>query len=419
MEERHGLHPEQILGPGVTELRTGAGGGMSRLWRSNLISSSAATSPNSAGKTFVVPLFLAPSRRSARNDTFARGALPASTRSRTSTRSVIEDSPPRVEEVPPLSVRRDDEDEQSDMYAGSLRHPPSVAESIHPIPLARNMDDDPTPSERQAMQSYRNGSSTSGGSSHSSKRSNRKYGIFSKKSYRDPDVNAKARISFAFGVTLLVAVVVYLVLATTGVGRNTMFHVLSILLILTLTGVFIHQLIRMFMLMRRPRRPRHRTTRGTRRRRVAGEARGHRDGRGRQNEQIDDLVLEKPIEIHMATDIGFGPDVEDHAAIRIPPPVYGNTRTSMRLNPDLVHWKEVQVPPTPLTPTYEEALNEVHQTVGYRPPSYLSESGTTAAMENRARDVDTALESIHPLERERMRTLTAAALEGHGNASAL
>ncbi|EXJ70300.1 uncharacterized protein A1O5_06368 [Cladophialophora psammophila CBS 110553] len=273
------------------------------------------------------------------------------------------------------------------------------------------MDDEPTPSERQAMRSYRNGSS----SSRSSKRSNRRHGIFSKKSYRDPDVNAKARISFAFGLTLLVAVIIYSVLATTGVGRNTMFHVLSILLILALTGIFIHQLIRMFMLMRRPRRSRHRTTHGSRRRHATRQTRGHRDDRGRQNQQIDELVLEKPIQIHTAEDTGFGPDVECQAAIRPPPPVYGNTRTSMRLNPDLVHWKEVQVPPTPLTPTYEEALNQVHQTVGYRPPSYLSESGRTDAMESRTRDVDAALENIHPLERERLRRLTAAALEGRTN----
>ncbi|KIY01501.1 uncharacterized protein Z520_03053 [Fonsecaea multimorphosa CBS 102226] len=412
MEERHVLPPQPTLGSASADMGTSTVSSMSRLWRSNQSSNSAAASPNPAAKTFVVPLFLATSRRSARNDMFARGALPASTRSRTSTRSVIESAPSGAVEAPPLSVRRDDEDEQSDMYAGSLRDQPSVVESIEPIPLARNMDDEPTPSERQAMRSYRNGSSTSG-SSRSSKRRKTKYGIFSRKSYRDPDVNAKARISFAFGVTLLVAVVIYLVLGTTtSVGRNTMFHVLSILLILTLTGIFIHQLLRMCMLMRRPRRSRHRTAHGTRRRHLAGQTGGRRDRRERQNGRTEDLILEKPIQIHMSTDTGFSPDVENAAPIRVPPPVYGNTRTSMRLNPDLVHWKEVQIPPTPLTPTYEEALNQVHQTVGYRPPSYLSESGTTVALENRARDVDAALENIHPLERERMRTLTAAALEG-------
>ncbi|EXJ64643.1 hypothetical protein A1O7_00981 [Cladophialophora yegresii CBS 114405] len=102
------------------------------------------------------------------------------------------------------------------------------------------MDDEPTPSERQAMRSYRSDSSSS---TPTSKRSSRRHGIFSRKAYRDPVVSAKARISFAFGVTLLVALIIYLVLAGTGVAENTMFHVISILFLLTLTGIFVHQLL--------------------------------------------------------------------------------------------------------------------------------------------------------------------------------
>lgn len=85
----------------------------------------------------------------------------------------------------------------------------------------------------------------------------------------------------------------------------------------------------------------------------------------------------------------------------------------MRINPDLVHWKEVQTKePSPLTPTYDEAVSQIHQTMGYRPPSYLSDSGATDIIETQRRDVDAALENIHPLERERMRTMAAEALEG-------
>jgi len=84
------------------------------------------------------------------------------------------------------------------------------------------------------------------------------------------------------------------------------------------------------------------------------------------------------------------------------------------MNPDFVHWK--QVPPSPLTPTYDEATTGVQRTMGYRPPSYLTDSGVTDVIEAQSRDVDAALESIHPLERERMRTLAADALEGRGHA---
>ncbi|OCT44109.1 hypothetical protein CLCR_00734 [Cladophialophora carrionii] len=118
----------------------------------------------------------------------------------------------------------------------------------------------------------------------------------------------------------------------------------------------------------------------------------------------------------MASDTGFGPDVEAQPVVQQPPPVYGNFRTSMRINPDLVHWKEIQTKtPSPLTPTYDEAVNQIHRTMGYRPPSYISESGVTEVIETQRRDVDAALVNIHPLERERMRNLAAEALEGHGH----
>jgi hypothetical protein len=171
---------------------------MSRLFRSNYDLESSGTSP-APGKSFVVPLFL--SRSSTQTHPFARGALAPSARSRSSTRSVIEHAVPDTTRVPPLSVPRDNQSEVSDLYTGSLQHP----EALGPIPLARNMDDEPTPSERQAVRSYRSGSSSS---TRTSKRSGRSHGIFSKKAYRDPVVNAKARISFAFGVTLLVALII-------------------------------------------------------------------------------------------------------------------------------------------------------------------------------------------------------------------
>lgn len=58
---------------------------------------------------------------------------------------------------------------------------------------------------------------------------------------------------------------------------------------------------------------------------------------------------------------------------------------------------------------------QVHRTMGYRPPSYLSDGGVTELIESQTRDVEAALENIHPLERERMRTLAANALEGNGD----
>lgn len=50
--------------------------------------------------------------------------------------------------------------------------------------------------------------------------------------------------------------------------------------------------------------------------------------------------------------------------------------------------------------------------MGYRPPSYLSEAGNTAADAGPTRTTTSTFENIHPLERERMRNLAAEALEG-------
>ena len=53
-----------------------------------------------------------------------------------------------------------------------------------------------------------------------------------------------------------------------------------------------------------------------------------------------------------------------------------------------------------------------HPNAQYRPPSYLSEGSVSQVIETQTRDVEAALDNIHPLERERMRHLAAEALEG-------
>lgn len=165
------------------------------------------------------------------------------------------------------------------------------------------------------------------------------------------------------------------------------------------------------MLIRHPRGTRHRTAHANRRHHARRAAQTRRD-RPRKHAEPE-IIPEKPIPIHMQSDTGFGPDLEAHPIIQPPPPVYGNVRDSMRINPDYVHWREVpNKPPSPLTPTYDEAMRQVHQTMGYRPPSYLSEAGSNAAEENPRRTTTSTFENIHPLERERMRNLAAEALEG-------
>ncbi|KAK6366961.1 hypothetical protein LTS17_010512 [Exophiala oligosperma] len=159
---------------------------------------------------------------------------------------------------------------------------------------------------------------------------------------------------------------------------------------------------------------------GAKRRNGTMHASRHRQGRGPASKTIEDrdeMPPEKPIQIHMGYDDGLGPDLEagNVPTVPKPPPTYGNTRTSMRINPNFVYTKQVEVVPSPLTPTYDEAMSQVQHSVGYRPPSYLSDGGASEVIASRRRDVDAALENIHPLERERMRTLAAEALEGRGH----
>ncbi|KEF58138.1 uncharacterized protein A1O9_06062 [Exophiala aquamarina CBS 119918] len=397
-----------LIPPRVDESRNSIISSMSRFWRTRPAPESSGASQGRPTKTFVVPLFLSASRSSGRNNLFARGALPAATRSRTSTRSVIDNEVPRTMAVRSIHDPRPEQWEQSDLY-GSGSQPGTVDSSVtapHSVTSTTNESTSASGSSRTQTTSSRSGSRGSR-STQNSRRTARSRQILSTRAYRDPKVNSKAKICFAFGVTLVVAVVIYLVLAVTGVAGNTAFHVLSILFILSLTGIFCHQLIRMFILIKAPRRTRRRAAHG---RRHGGTS--HRTKR--HGGTADDIPPEKPIQIHMSNDDGFGADVEmiGDAPVQYPPPVYGNFRTSTRMNPDFVHWKHV--PPSPLTPTYDEALNHVLPTTTYRPPSYLSESGMTQVLENQSRDVDAALEHIHPLERERMRNMAADALEGRG-----
>lgn len=194
---------QSSLFPAARDLRQNAMSGLSRLWRPSQGPNNSSASPRPVGKTFVVPLFLSTSRSSARNNLFAQGALPATTRPSTSTRSDIESAAHDVQGVHSLSVPRD-QDETSDMYTGSFGEQASVDNNVGPGSIARNLDDTPTPWGGRNTRSHRSG----GRSTHSSGRSRRKHATLSKKSFRDPRVNAKAKICFAFGVTLLVTLVI-------------------------------------------------------------------------------------------------------------------------------------------------------------------------------------------------------------------
>ena len=91
--------------------------------------------------------------------------------------------------------------------------------------------------------------------------------------------------------------------------------------------------------------------------------------------------------------------------IRPPPPTYGVWRDTKRMDPNLVHW--AKLPPSPDTPTYEEALRDIQNTPGRRPPSYVLVNGVLVETETEGQTQrDLRHDStVHPLERERVGVL--------------
>jgi hypothetical protein len=179
---------------------------MSHFWRTRAASTSSTPSGAQPGKTVVVPLFLSTSRSSTRNNLFSRGAVPRTARSPTSTRSVIESTHQRAERVQPLSIPSTEDQEDPNLYTASVAEI-TVPERTH-HQRRRNVCERSTatnPSCRRPPRSARSGSHST---ANSSRRSSRSRSIFSRSAYRDPKVNAKAKISFAFGITLLTAITI-------------------------------------------------------------------------------------------------------------------------------------------------------------------------------------------------------------------
>lgn len=109
-----------------------------------------------------------------------------------------------------------------------------------------------------------------------------------------------------------------------------MFHVLLVLFILCLTGVFAHSALRLFMLSKAAKRQSERNR----------SDRWHGHGRDQNRaffgeiqadpeSQHDDLPPEKPIRVILAEDEEDPVDESSGmSAVKQPPPVYGNFRSS-------------------------------------------------------------------------------------------
>lgn len=128
----------------------------------------------------------------------------------------------------------------------------------------------------------------------------------------------------------------------------------------------------------------------------------------------------RPIRVHLARDEELGGEVEDEGEpdpekkVAQPPPAYGLWRSSVRVDPNLLHWQRVEQQngsgplPTPqgsqpgsrngsVSGPVPEASNT--ENPGPRPPSYVSDDGVSYVVEAAPRSVapsHTGVSDIHP-----------------------
>ncbi|KAK4929976.1 hypothetical protein LTR66_016131 [Elasticomyces elasticus] len=233
-------------------------------------------------------------------------------------------------------------------------------------------------------------------------------------------IATKKTLTFAFAITFLVSLVTYIVLLATKTGSGLMFHILSLIFILVLFGCLLHSAIRLIML-RRKRDARawlRRTPSSSRSQNSSQASLTSRHGHVRSTSNQTRFPVKRTLssssnsshDPEKATEVLIGSEEKLETTpkgknltgrtVTVPPPFYGCFRSSKRLNPNhLQHFAD----PSPVTPTYEEAMKDARNAVGYR--SGTTEQAPTYASPRReaSQIVDGVRTSrIHPLERERV-----------------
>lgn len=220
----------------------------------------------------------------------------------------------------------------------------------------------------------------------------------------------KALACILSGLFLLTVLAIYLGLALTNRDLGQEIHVLFIMVILAITIFFCHSLIRLCMLMLHPpvETPRIPSMTGP-----------------------DGFRPIQPIRVHLARDEELGNTTQDHSdseddldpssdealiekKVPPPPPAYGLWRSSVRVDPNLLHWQRVEernaTPPPPPHPASRNgsvsgpsglsARERPEQDIGPRPPSYASEDGVSYIMEAAPRSTvgggESGMSDIHP-----------------------
>ncbi|KAL0942133.1 uncharacterized protein CTRU02_200019 [Colletotrichum truncatum] len=184
------------------------------------------------------------------------------------------------------------------------------------------------------------------------------------------------------GSFLALLLAVYLALSLTQNIRSSEFTVLLILIILFTTIFFCHGLIRLCMLIIRPR--------------------PDEEARPSMPQLIAPggyAVPREPIRVVLARDEEDQSEVNE--AIKAQPPAYGLWRESVRVDPNRIYWQR-----NPNAVSNEGPSRSREASSGPRPPSYASEDGVSYVVDARPRSVAPVVTEVplppHPSEVGRM-----------------
>ncbi|KAI4648685.1 uncharacterized protein J4E78_008748 [Alternaria triticimaculans] len=228
------------------------------------------------------------------------------------------------------------------------------------------------------------------------------------------------------GTFLITILAIYLAIALTNRSLGQEIHILFIMVLLTITIFFCHSLIRLCMLMLNPPRHEHRAAMPD----MTGGGEGFQPivpirVHLRRDEESADADMDDVLENDM---VGASGDEEGKNMPPPPPPAYGLWRSSVRVDPNLLHWQRVGDAtrgsavsaaahstraslsgPAALAAASlrgSAASTSSHQPTqqeGPRPPSYASEDGVSYIVEAEPRHTTNvrdstrgALNDIHP-----------------------
>ncbi|KAI9754173.1 MAG: hypothetical protein M1835_000916 [Candelina submexicana] len=177
---------------------------------------------------------------------------------------------------------------------------------------------------------------------------------------RDPLVRRKLFNTIISGTIFATILTIYLAIAIGHPLTSQPFHILLILLLLSIALFFCHSLIRLCMFVLHPPTPSNSRI-------------------GRIPSMIGPggfAAPETPIPVILARDEEAV--LGDEAKIECPPPAYGLWRESVKLDPNMLHWQRNIHPALRRGSAFRE--EEQRPAMAHRPPSYISDDGVEYAI---------------------------------------